>query len=63
MSARRIKGTWELAKAKLKQKHPELSDTDLACENGQVDEMLKRMERLLGKSPIQMAWLLDEITC
>jgi hypothetical protein len=40
-----------------------LSDTDLACENGQVDEMLKRMERLLGKSPIQMAWLLDEITC
>lgn len=63
MSARRIRGKWALAKAKLKQEYPKLTDSDLAYEEDRASEMLERVERLLGKSPIQIAWVLDDVAC
>jgi hypothetical protein len=63
MSARYINGKWDLAKAKLKGEYPELTDADLAYEEGKASEMLERLERLLGKSPIHIAWLLEDVAC
>lgn len=59
MSARQIK-MWVLAKAKLKEAFPELTDADLTCQRDTASEMLERVEHLTGKSPIHLAWLFDE---
>ena len=45
-----IKGTWNEAKGKLKQKYADLTDDDLLYEEGKEDELLGRLQRKLGKS-------------
>lgn len=45
-----VKGTWNEAKGKLKQKYGQLTDDDLTYEEGQEDEMYGRLQKKLGKS-------------
>ena len=45
-----VKGTWNEAKGKLKQKYGQLTDDDLKYEEGQEDEMYGRLQQKLGKS-------------
>jgi uncharacterized protein YjbJ (UPF0337 family) len=45
-----IKGTWNEAKGKLKQKYSELTDDDLAFTEGKEDELLGRLQNKLGKT-------------
>lgn len=45
-----VKGTWNEAKGKLKQKYGQLTDDDLQYQEGQEDEMYGRLQQKLGKS-------------
>lgn len=49
-SSLRIKGTWNEAKGKLKQKYAQLTDDDLMFAEGKEDEMLGRLQKRLGKT-------------
>jgi len=46
----KIKGNWNVIKGKLKQEYGELTDDDLAYEEGQEDELLGRIQKKVGKS-------------
>jgi uncharacterized protein YjbJ (UPF0337 family) len=43
-----LKGIWTIAKGKLKQKYPRLTDNDLAYIDGEEEEMLAQIERRTG---------------
>lgn len=45
-----IKGAWNEVKGKIKQKYGQLTDDDLAYEEGQEDEMYGRLQQKLGKT-------------
>jgi len=50
MNELNIKGNWNLIKGKLKQEFAELTDDDLAYQEGQEDELLGRLQKKLGKT-------------
>jgi uncharacterized protein YjbJ (UPF0337 family) len=50
MNTTEVKGTWNEAKGKLKQKFATLTDNDLLFEEGKKDEMLGKLQVKLGKS-------------
>lgn len=50
MNTQLIKGNWNEIKGKIKQKYGELTDDDLAFEEGKEDEMLGRLQKKLGQS-------------
>ena len=45
-----VKGAWNEVKGKIKQKYGQLTDDDLAYEEGQEDEMYGRLQQKLGKT-------------
>jgi len=45
-----MKGTWNEAKGKLKQKYGQLTDDDLAFAEGKEDELLGRLQKRLGRT-------------
>ena len=45
-----IKGSWNEALGKLKQKYGQLTDDDLAFADGKEDELLGRLQQKLGKT-------------
>ena len=50
MTKLEIKGNWNEIKGKLKQKYADLTDDDLTFAEGKEEEMLGRLQQLLGKS-------------
>lgn len=50
MDKQEVKGTWNEMKGKLKQKYGQLTDDDLAYEEGREDEMYGRLQQKLGKT-------------
>lgn len=50
MNKLKLKGTWNEAKGKLKQKYGELTDDDLMFAEGKEDELVGRLEKRLGKT-------------
>ena len=49
-TANKIKGNWNIAKGKLKQKWAELTDDDLEYSEGASDELLGRIQKRTGQS-------------
>lgn len=45
-----VKGAWNEMKGKLKAKYGQLTDDDLAFEEGQEDQMYGRLQQKLGKT-------------
>ena len=45
-----LKGNWNLAKGKLKQKWAKLTDDDLRYVEGKEDELIGRIQRRTGES-------------
>jgi uncharacterized protein YjbJ (UPF0337 family) len=45
-----LKGAWNEVKGKIKQKYGQLTDDDLAYEEGQEDQMYGRLQQKLGKT-------------
>ncbi len=50
MNKLELKGTWNEAKGKLKQKYANLTDDDLTFTEGKEDEMLGRLQQKTGRS-------------
>lgn len=43
-----LKGDWNIAKGKLKQKYAKLTDDDLKYQQGQEDELVGRIQKRVG---------------
>jgi len=53
-----FKGKWNELKGKAKQQYAQLTDDDLAYEDGQDDELLGRLQQKLGQTREQVVdWL------
>jgi len=50
MTKLEIKGDWNIAKGKLKQKWAKLTDDDLQYEEGKHDELLGRIQKRTGET-------------
>lgn len=50
MTKLQLKGSWNEAKGKLKQKYGQLTDDDLTFAEGKDDEMLGRLQQKLGRT-------------
>ena len=61
MNDLRIKGNWNEAKGKLKQKYGELTDDDLQFEEGKEDELLGRIQKKTGKSKDEVRRMISEL--
>jgi uncharacterized protein YjbJ (UPF0337 family) len=46
----KVKGNWNELKGKIKQQYGELTDDDLAYEEGKDDELLGRIQKKIGKT-------------
>ena len=58
MNDLRIKGNWNVAKGKLKQKYANLTDDDLQYTEGKENELLGRLQKKTGKTKEELK---DEI--
>ncbi|MGN6637281.1 MAG: CsbD family protein [Mucilaginibacter sp.] len=53
-----IKGNWNETKGKIKQAYGDLTDDDLAYEEGKDDEMLGRLQKKTGKARDELvSWI------
>ena len=50
MNKLQIKGDWNIAKGKLKQKFAQLTDNDLRYTQGQEEELVGRLQKLTGET-------------
>ena len=46
----KLKGNWNETKGKIKQEYGELTDDDLAYEDGKDDELVGRLQKKTGKA-------------
>jgi uncharacterized protein YjbJ (UPF0337 family) len=60
MNKLEMKGNWNMAKGKLKQKWANLTDDDLRFEEGQQDELIGRIQRRTGQTREQVQKAFDE---
>ncbi|MDI1353518.1 MAG: CsbD family protein [bacterium] len=56
-----IKGDWNEKKGKLKQKFALLTDRDLLMVEGKEDEMLGKLQILLGRSKEELHKIISEL--
>lgn len=56
-----LKGNWNQAKGKLKQKYAQLTDDDLLYVEGKEDELLGRLQAKLGEGKDQVRKILAEL--
>ncbi len=57
----KLQGNWNIIKGKLKQEYGELSDDDLAYEEGKEDELLGVIQKKAGKSKQEIKEFIDSI--
>jgi len=58
MDSLELKGKWNEMKGKAKQAYADLTDDDLAYEEGKDDELLGRIQKRLGKTRDEVVtWL------
>lgn len=60
MNALHVKGDWNIAKGKLKQKYGQLTDDDLQFVEGQEDELIGRIQKRTGDSKDAIERFIDE---
>ena len=57
----KVKGTWNEAKGKLKQKYADLTDDDVLYAEGKEDELYGRLQKKLGKSRQEVEKILEDL--
>jgi len=57
----KIRGNWNIMRGKLKAQYGELTDDDLAYEEGKEDELIGRLQRKLGKSKTEVKQMIDKL--
>jgi len=60
MNKLEMKGNWNIAKGKLKQKWANLTDDDLRFEEGNQDELIGRIQKRTGQTREQVEKALDQ---
>ncbi|HUA64306.1 MAG TPA: CsbD family protein [Alphaproteobacteria bacterium] len=60
MNTLHIKGDWNIAKGKLKQKYAQLTDNDLRFTEGQEDELVGRIQKRTGDTKEAIEKYIDE---
>ena len=63
MNKLQLKGTWNIARGKLKQKYAQLSDDDLQYVEGKEKELIGRIQKLTGKSEEDIEAVVNECSC
>jgi uncharacterized protein YjbJ (UPF0337 family) len=61
MNKLRIKGNWNEVAGKLKQKYANLTDDDLLFKEGKEEELLGKLQKILGKSKEEIRNLIEKI--
>jgi len=61
MNKLQIKGSWNEAKGKLKQKYGTLTDDDLMFTKGREDELIGRLQTRLGKTKEEIKTLIETL--
>ena len=61
MNTTELNGNWEEQKGKLKQKFAKLTDNDLLFVEGKKDEMLGKLQIILGKSKEEMQKIIEKL--
>lgn len=61
MNTLALKGDWNVAKGKLKQKYGQLTDNDLAYEKGREDELIGRIQKRVGQTREEIQRVVNEI--
>ena len=56
-----LSGNWNQIKGELKQEYGQLTDNDLAYEEGKEDELLGRLQQKLGKTNQEIKSFIDSI--
>ena len=59
MNELHIKGDWNIAKGKLKQKYGQLTDNDLRFEEGREDELVGRLQKRTGDTKEALEKFID----
>ena len=60
MNEQTIKGNWDELKGKIKQQYGDLTDDDLAYEEGKEDELYGRITTKIGKAKDEVRkWIAD----
>ena len=60
MNTLHIKGDWNIAKGKLKQKYAQLTDNDLRYEEGKEDELVGRIQKRTGDTKEAVQQFIDD---
>ena len=60
MNKLQMKGDWNVAKGKLKQKWAKLTDDDLRFQEGQEDELVGRIQKRTGQTKEAVEKAIDE---
>jgi uncharacterized protein YjbJ (UPF0337 family) len=63
MSTLTVKGNWNIAKGKLKQKFAQLTDDDLQFVEGKEDELIGRIQKRTGQAKEQIERADDCCAC
>ncbi|WP_020539201.1 CsbD family protein [Lewinella cohaerens] len=56
-----VKGNWNQIKGQLKQEYGQLTDDDLAFQEGKENEILGRLQEKLGKTKAEVKDIIDSI--
>ena len=57
----KITGNWNELKTKLKQKYPNLTDSDLVYSAGKEDELLANLSKKTGKTQDEISGVIEEL--
>ena len=60
-TADKLKGNWNQIKGGLKKEYAKLTDDDLQYEEGQEDELLGRLQELLGTTKDELKSFIDSL--
>ena len=63
MNTLSIKGDWNIAKGKLKQKFAQLTDDDLQFVEGKEDELIGRIQKRTGMGKDKVLGAVEECGC
>ena len=58
-----LKGNWNIAKGKLKQKFAQLTDDDLQYVDGKEEELIGRIQKLTGKTRNDVENTISQCCC
>lgn len=61
MKTKETKVSWDVQKAKLKAKYPNLSDGDLQFDQGKKDKMMSKIQTKLGKTADELSKIIAEL--